>query len=253
MKSLVALMVLSLLPLAAEAAPPCEARSGPGSGVLIELYTSEGCSSCPPADRWFSRLAARADPRQLSQLAFHVDYWDALGWRDPYAQHAFSLRQSRRVGASGRRTVYTPQLMLSDQVQLRWNQESAVEQAIRAAQEKPARADLHLRARGGAQGWRVDLDALAQPGAGAAALYLALYEDGLSSQVRAGENAGSLLRHDRVVRGLWGPWPLGARQLDVRPPTGARPGALGFTAFVQDEAGRTLQALSLPLSVCSGK
>jgi hypothetical protein len=128
-----------------------------------------------------------------------------------------------------------------------------VEQAIRAAQEKPARADLHLRARGGAQGWRVDLDALAQPGAGAAALYLALYEDGLSSQVRAGENAGSLLRHDRVVRGLWGPWPLGARQLDVRPPTGARPGALGFTAFVQDEAGRTLQALSLPLSVCSGK
>jgi hypothetical protein len=99
----------------------------------------------------------------------------------------------------------------------------------------------------------VELDALAPPGARNSRLYLALYEDGLTSQVRAGENAGVSLRHDRVVRGLWGPWPLGTRQLDVHPPKGARPRALGFTAFVQDESGHTLQALSLPLADCAGK
>ena len=248
MKPLIALMALSL-PLATNAAPACEARSGAQSGVLLELYTSEGCSSCPPADRWFSALAASADPRRLSLLAFHVDYWDELGWRDAYAQHVFSLRQSRRVGG---RTVYTPQLMLSDHTHLRWNQGAAVEQAIHAAQQAPSRADLHLRAQRGSEGWRVDLDALAPPGARDARLYLALYEDGLSSQVRAGENAGALLRHERVVRGLWGPWPLGTRHLDVHPPKGATH-ALGFTAFVQDEAGHTLQALSLPLAGCAGK
>jgi hypothetical protein len=253
MNPLVALMALSLLPLAANAAPACEARSGAGSGALLELYTSEGCSSCPPADRWFSALAAKADPRRLSLLAFHVDYWDELGWRDRYAQRAFTQRQSRRVGAVGSRTVYTPQVMLSDELNLRWNQDGAITQAIQSAQQAPARADLHLRAQRGPKGWRVDLDALARPGARDSRLYLALYEDGLSSQVRAGENAGALLRHDRVVRGLWGPWLPGARHLDVQAPLGARPAGLGLTAFLQDESGRTLQALSLPLAGCAGK
>jgi len=250
MKLQIALMVLSLLPMEADAAASCEVRSGPQAGALLELYTSEGCSSCPPADRWFSGLAAGADPVQLSLLAFHVDYWDGLGWRDRFAQHAFTLRQGNRVEAGGSTSVYTPQLMLSQQLHLNWSQAASVLDAVHAAQLRPSLVDLHLRANAQAQGWRVDLESLAHPDARGALMYLALYEDGLTSSVRAGENSGVTLHHDRVVRGLWGPWPVGARHLDVQPPAHARAKFLGLTAFVQDEGGRTLQALSLPLAAC---
>ena len=251
MKLPVALMVLSLLPLDADAGAACEARSGAKAGALLELYTSEGCSSCPPADHYFSSLAAHADPARLSLLAFHVNYWDELGWRDRYAQHAFTLRQGRRMAAAGSRTVYTPQLMLAQQVNLRWNQPASVQEAVESALRNDSLVDLHLRAQPQADGWRVDLDALAHPDARDAQLYLALYEDGLVSPVHAGENSGVTLHHDRVVRGLWGPWPLGARHLDVQPPRQAHAASMGLTAFVQDPAGRTLQALSLPLRGCA--
>jgi hypothetical protein len=251
MKLQIALMVLTLASSPANAASACEARSGARAGALLELYTSEGCSSCPPADRWFGALASRADPQSLSLLAFHVDYWDELGWRDRFARHDFTLRQSRRMAAVGSRTIYTPQLMLSDQLNLRWDQAATVEAAIHAAQQRASTVDLHLRAQPRDGGWRIDLDALAHPDARTGRLYLALYEDNLASSVRSGENAGAQLHHDRVVRGLWGPWPLAARHLDVQPPTGAQAHALGLTLFVQEDAGRTLQALSLPLAACN--
>jgi hypothetical protein len=250
-KPWIALMALSLLPLQAGAASSCEARSGAHAGVLLERYTSEGCSSCPPADRWFSQLAAGADPSRLSLLAFHVDYWDDLGWRDRYARREFTLRQRQRAAAGGSRTIYTPQLMLSERLDLLWNRPATVLAAIDDENKRSSPVDLHLRAQPQEGGWRVDIDALAHPDARGAVLYLALYEDGLSSSVRAGENAGATLRHDRVVRGSWGPWPLAARHLDVRPPAHAHLGEFGLTAFVQEASGRTLQALSLPLGACS--
>jgi hypothetical protein len=187
----------------------------------------------------------------LSLLAFHVDYWDGLGWRDRLAQHAFTLRQGRRVEAGGSRSVYTPQLMLSQQLHLRWSDPAAVQEAIRAAQALPSSVDLQLRAQRHGEGWRVDLDALAHPDAREAQVYLALYENGLASAVDAGENAGTILRHDRVVRGLWGPRPPGTRHLDVNPPSTHAAGDFGLTAFVQDATGRTLQALGLPLRACA--
>jgi hypothetical protein len=156
------------------------------------------------------------------------------------------------VEAGGSTSVYTPQLMLSQQLHLRWNQPASVLAAIHAAQQGPSPGDLHLGAQPQVEGWRVDIDALPHPDARGAQLYLALYENGLSTSVRAGENDGATLHHDRVVRGLWGPWPLAARHLDVRPPARASSKSLGLTAFVQDDRGRTLQALSLPLAACAG-
>jgi hypothetical protein len=250
-------MVMMMLGMAL-APGVCEVRSGAGTGALVELYTSEGCSSCPPADRWFAGLAASANPRDLSLLAFHVDYWNDIGWPDRFSQHAFTQRQSQRVRAGGGRTVYTPQVMLSSQLGLRWNQPQQLAAAIADIQRKAATHALHLRARPEGSHWRVDLDALPVAGAkGAGQLYLALYEDGLSSAVKAGENAGATLHHDRVVRGLWGPWPVaatgGARHLLVTPPAVAKAGSLGLTAFVQDpRTGETMQALSLPLDACAG-
>lgn len=235
----------------------CSARSGPRAGALVELYTSEGCSSCPPADHWFSALAAHADPARLGLLAFHVDYWDQLGWKDAFSQNAFTRRQYARVHAAGGTTVYTPQLMVSNRTGLRWNATGQVAQAIAQQQAEASRYRLGLQASPAAGGWRVALGAAASgervPGSPMA--YLALAQDGLSSTVTRGENAGVHLSHARVVRGLWGPWPIAAgglhRDLLVRPPQGARVGGYQLVAFVQDPAdGRTWQVLGMPLAAC---
>ena len=248
---------MALAPGPARSSAPCEAQSGAGTGALLELYTSEGCSSCPPADRWFSQLAAGADPRGLSLLAFHVDYWDQIGWPDRFARHTFTVRQGRRVRTGGSSTVYTPQVMLSSQLGLRWNQPGQVLAAIEAIRRKPSPVALRLSAQPHSERWLVSLDAMPTSVLGGnPQLFLAMYENGLNTAVRAGENAGATLHHERVVRGLWGPWPMPAagapRRLQVTPPPDARPGQLGLTAFVQNpDTGETLQALSMPLQSCA--
>jgi hypothetical protein len=240
----------------ADGANACQASSGAQTGALVELYTSEGCSSCPPADRWFGELAAHADPRQESLLAFHVDYWDELGWRDRYSRHAYTQRQSNRVGAAGSKTIYTPQVMLSSELGLHWYQPQEVASALAAIQRQPSKLRIDLAARADDAQWRVAIRATpTAPVSANAALYLALYEDDIVSHVKAGENGGATLHHDRVVRGLWGPWPVtakgAARDLQVTLPGDARAAKSGLTAFVQDgKSGQTLQALSLPLGNC---
>ena len=99
------------IPVAAIAA--CDARSGPMTAALVELYTSEGCSSCPPADPQLSRLRQALDPAaEAVPLALHVGYWDYIGWKDPYAQAAFAERQNWLVHASRQRTVYMSQFFV---------------------------------------------------------------------------------------------------------------------------------------------
>jgi hypothetical protein len=105
-----AVTALSSVSVPAYSFAACDARSGPKTAALVELYTSEGCSSCPPADRQLSRLRQALDPAaKVVPLALHVGYWDYIGWKDPYAQAAFGERQNRLVHANQRRTVYTPQ------------------------------------------------------------------------------------------------------------------------------------------------
>src|SRR5687768_4877869 len=101
---------LAVLSGRAQAADPtrCEARSGPHAPAVVELYTSEGCNSCPPADRWLSALKGRDD---VLALAFHVDYWDRLGWADRFADPAHTARQYDKQRGSGARFVYTPQVL----------------------------------------------------------------------------------------------------------------------------------------------
>ena len=257
MRAAILVVGMALMPGVAWSAATCQARSAATTGNLLELYTSEGCSSCPPADRWFGELSADADSQGLSLLAFHVDYWDDIGWPDRFAQHAFTLRQSSRARAGGSSTVYTPQVMLSSRLDLRWNKPAQVVAALAEAGRKPSGVELQLSARPNSDKWLVEIRASQLLRADSnPRIYLAMYENGLSSTVKAGENAGSTLRHERVVRGLWGPWPLAAtgttRALQVTAPKLANPANLGFTAFVQDEkSGVTLQALSLALKDCA--
>ncbi|MGH8632371.1 MAG: DUF1223 domain-containing protein, partial [Burkholderiales bacterium] len=107
------IVLMLTLATAAQAAPTCEATSASRRVALLELYTSEGCSSCPPADRFMRSLEARGfDSGKVVALAFHVDYWDSLGWRDRFAQPGFSLRQRSAADRAGARFVYTPQFLL---------------------------------------------------------------------------------------------------------------------------------------------
>ncbi len=241
----------------ADGAATCHEQSNTQLGSLIELYTSEGCSSCPPADRWFSRMAKTADPKQLSLLAFHVDYWDSLGWPDRFARPAYTERQSRRVRAAGSTTIYTPQVMLSAVLGLHWYQPDAVAVALSQGQQLPAKVRIELGAHPEDSHWRVTVKATVTAAISQhAELYLAFYENDLISRIKAGENSGATLHHDRVVRGFWGPWPMTAngavQDLRVSLPSDANLANSGLTAFVQDsENGETLQALSLPLAQCN--
>lgn len=255
----VASMTLTMTANAVAAAGPvCSASSGAQRGALLELYTSEGCSSCPPADRWFAAQAAGADPVKLSLLAFHVDYWDSIGWPDRFGTAAYSARQAMRVAQSGSDSVYTPQVMLGTHTGLPWQSPGRAMAAVNVINAQASPLALTLTAAAPvAERWRINLQATPlAPKLAPASIYLALYQDGLSTQVRAGENNGVTLHHERVVRALYGPWPLTVmrwmRDIEVAPPRDAHGGRFGLTAFVQaNSTGEVLQALSLPLAKCA--
>jgi hypothetical protein len=182
-------LALSLPAAAVAAAPVCEAVSGDHLTPVIELYTSEGCSSCLPADQWLSGLKGKPVVAQ----AFHVAYWDDIGWKDRFANPAFTLRQRELAGANGRGSIYTPQLLRNGRDWRNWQQPG---QAIDA--RALARAAISLR-----QGDSADLfEARVAPAAavGAWTAYWTVTEHEHSSRVKAGENAGEYLKHDFVVR-----------------------------------------------------
>lgn len=225
----------------------CSVRSGERIVPLVELYTSEGCSSCPPADRWLSRQIASGSDR-ANWLAFHVDYWDELGWPDRFASPRHTERQRQRVNAAGESTVYTPQVMIGPQVRTVWRAEPAVERALTAA-AGPAKAALALNLQRTPRGGVVGLGASVLPSAHGARVWLARTLDDQTTTVRAGENDGAALRHDRVVVDLWGPWPVGASSLSKRIAFDASI-AGDFTAFIETADGRVLQSLRLPGGEC---
>lgn len=237
--------------LNADAAEQCSARSSATVMPLVELYTSEGCSSCPPADRW---LTSKFRDSRANWLAFHVDYWDDIGWPDRFASPLYTQRQRQRVGVSGGTTVYTPQVMLGTDVRASWRADSSFNKALQAQSRQPAKAGLALRMQPQGNDWQLVLGAARVPGHASgndgAQVWLAQYSDDQTTQVRAGENRGQTLHHDRVVRRLYGPWPLNeilSQDVQVKPVAGR----WGVTAFVQDARGATLQSLSLSPAACA--
>ena len=219
------------------AADQCEARAGAKPPAIVELYTSEGCSSCPPADRWLSQMKNTPD---VIALAFHVNYWDRLGWPDRFANAATTERQHVLQRASGARFVYTPQVIVDGRDWPQWSGGAALPRAAAI----PAPTLLLQR-----EGQRVT--ASVGPSRSALSGYWAVLEDGHSSRVRAGENAGSTLTHDHVVT-LYQPvaaWPAGeaARRWELTlpaPTAGAKARAVAFV--VTDPATqRPLQAVRL--------
>lgn len=237
-RTLIPALFLTLLAQPALAA--CAADSGDRRQHLLELYTSEGCSSCPPADAFLSGLKQESG---VWPLAFHVDYWNHLGWPDRFARPEFSQRQRTGADRNGGRFVYTPQFVLDGRDWRRgWDKAP-----WRQRQAEPAgRLTLRIDP-GGADRLLVSGTWKGEPGQ----VYLAVHESNLESEVRSGENAGRRLRHDFVVRELVGPLAIvaGGFSQGFGLHRSWKPADLGITAFVT-AAGGTAALQAVGHAVC---
>ena len=198
-----AVVLLALAGCRSGAATVPEARAdepaASAKGVaVVELFTSEGCSSCPPADDVLADLARTSD-RPVYALAFHVDYWDDLGWPDRFASHENTMRQRAYARAFGRGGVYTPQMIVGGAEQFTGSDRDRATAAVARALSRPADVQLVIHPHASGPG-AVTLD-FGAPGAPAGAvLNVAVVERSASTSVRAGENAGRTLHHANVVR-----------------------------------------------------
>ena len=239
--ALLALLTVSAIGTA-QAGPSCSARTSATATPVVELYTSEGCSSCPPADKWLSRVKPDAS---VVALAFHVDYWDRLGWKDRFASAAFTQRQTQQQRPSGARFVYTPQIIIDGADRPDWPGATiAPRSAATVAAELTRDGDR--------------ITAVVSPLAGAPsrlAAYWAVTEQGHVSAVKSGENEGVTLHHDFVVRD-YRPVPAWATRPDsttLNFDLSADPSARAETAhprqvnlvIVNADTGRPVQAIKL--------
>ena len=257
----VALTMLVTSGLANAASAICSAHSPAHRVALVELYSSEGCNSCPPADNWLSQWKNSGATQSIVPLALHVDYWNSLGWTDRFSQHRFTERQQALTDLAGGHTIYTPEIFVSGRELRSWSQRDSFESRIGKVVAEPAQANvaLELKAQQAPGAFNVAAQftsKLADP-AGQLEAYVAVYENSLSSQVGAGENSGVTLHHERVVRQWIGPVPLVAGNAQIRRDIHIQDAAadanlnapadrFGVVAFVENAAtGDVLQVAEL--------
>lgn len=214
--------------------------------VLLELFTSEGCSSCPPADELLAQLSESGvvEDTPVIALELHVDYWNYLGWRDPFSDGAYSSRQDAYVRFMGLRGPYTPQLVVDGRFDVLGSSGTRARAAILTAADAK-RARLQLTIDRATDTLRVASSDL--PGQ-RVVLYVAVTERGLKTQVRRGENAGRTLAHGPVVRWMKGVARGDAGSLRAEVPLQLsktwRRDRLRVVAFVQDEKTGQVQGAS---------
>lgn len=202
-----ALLALAASLPATHSEPAHGAEAERPGAVLLELFTSQGCSSCPAADRLLSRIgeAGSLGGVEVIPLAYHVDYWDRLGWEDPFASAEWSRRQRRYGNTFEPYSVYTPQVVVGGREHAVGSDEDRLAALVRsiASGASPARVGLRVTGPSAAR-----LRVTVAPAVGGAAIgrdvvvAVALYENGLETRVGAGENARRTLREDYVVRRL---------------------------------------------------
>jgi hypothetical protein len=213
--------------------------------VVLELFTSEGCSSCPPADELLSHIGSSA--AGLIPLAYHVDYWDRLGWSDPFSSSQWTARQVVYIRAMELGGPYTPQIVIGGKWQCVGSDPRAVANAIAAARARPPAGLVTLRTSPPAAGShklnvRIGARMLRSTGDRALIVVLAIYENGLMAKIDAGENRGRKLSYDYTVRKIVPVFELNAapgRALENEISVDLDPSwkleHLGVAAFIQDE------------------
>jgi len=231
--------ILSLLVLSAAAA-----FAQPRAAVVVELFTSEGCSSCPPADALLMRLARSAPDVEVIPLSEHVDYWNHLGWKDPFSASLFSARQQDYGRMFRLESVYTPQMVVNGEVQFLGSDRVRAEEEIRKAAQAPhAHAELSRLADDMV---RIKIDSVPE-GVRSADMFLAITDTFLQTDVSNGENAGRHLQHTGVVRSLSSIGHLDTKKataytadakINLRPQW--RSPNLKLVVFVQDRATRKI-------------
>ncbi|AXC09470.1 hypothetical protein ACPOL_0083 [Acidisarcina polymorpha] len=229
----------SLVVFAALSVPCLAANPGSPSPVLVELFTSEGCSSCPPADRLLAQID-RSQPiadAHVIVLSEHVDYWNSLGWQDPYSSHRWSERQNSYAERFGLESVYAPQMVVNGKHQVSGNDPSAVREAIRQATSSPRTSisigDLHQIGEHLEIGYSADA-------APHTSLFAVLADASDRSSVERGENAGRTLDHVAVARTLARVAPLNGtlvnQTFDIALPLNNKGRPLRLILFAQNEA-----------------
>ncbi len=201
--------------------------------TVLELFTSQSCSSCPPADALLGELASQ--PGVLA-LALHVDYWDRLGWKDPYSSAAYTARQRHYAALLNDDSIYTPELVVDGRSGVVGSDRPAVASVIATAKAQP---QVALRVSRSAAGIVVD----APSGPGPATLMLAGYDPHHITRVGGGENGGRTLEETNIVRALApaGTWTGAATQFTLAKPAGER-----AAVFLQRADGRIIGAAILP-------
>jgi hypothetical protein len=242
-------LVGSLLSFSVFASQPIVVSSGDRQTAVIELYTSEGCSSCPPADRWLSELvAAPGSDLDLLALSFHVDYWDYLGWKDRFSNADYTRRQ-RMLGANNlQRTIYTPEFFVNgmeargtanilDKIQTVNRQSAPLNLELTVSREDSELVmELHSPPR--------------RETIGQIHHHYLVYENDLSTDVKRGENSGRVLHHQRVVRYMS---PARSLQVDNRHRIAIEPDwepeNIGVAVVVTSPGGQHyLQAVHTPVA-----
>ena len=261
--AIVVMVVLSIGAWILAVAPQSLRGSDPGSGartpVLVELFTSEGCSSCPPADRFLQTLDEQPIAgTEMIVLSEHVDYWNHIGWKDPYSASFYSQRQSAYAKRFGLDSVYTPQMVVDGTSEFVGSNSGLADKAFRKALGVP-KLPVHLSSiSAGASNTlhaHLETGALdASFGPREADVYVAVALNRAESQVSAGENAGHRLAHVSVVKSLTkvGALKQGqvlAQDVQLKLELGSDPRSLRLIAFVQEpRQGRVLGAAVMPVT-----
>ena len=219
-----------------------QSRESPSKpGILVELFTSEGCSSCPPADEVLRQLDAQAGKTssQLVVLSEHVDYWDRTGWRDRFSSHEYTERQQEYTQRLHVPEPYTPEMVVDGRSEFTGNNTDRLQAALRdAAAHRKASLQISAQEINPTQ-LMVDLTVGSLPGGSKRAdLYLALADNQDQTQVKGGENSGRSLQHVAVLRSLQKVGKIesegGQKQVKFRLPKSDSPGNFRLVAFVQE-------------------
>lgn len=233
----------------ASAAGPLVGPAAEGGFALVELFTSEGCSSCLPADRVLAAIDREASAKgaPVFMLAWHVDYWDRLGWKDRFSSASWTERQTRY---SVDRGLYTPQMVVNGTAQFVGSDRARASEAVRGALAQTSKARIAVVQRPAATKDGLAVSVSAEQVPPGARLHVALTETGLTTVVKRGENAGRTLQHVHAVRahasGTAGY--SKKRALTLRPPADLDRKRARLVAWAQDEAGRVLAATSSRLT-----
>ncbi len=238
LRQAIGLQALSLLVCGPAIAQVCTVKSGEKITPVIELYTSEGCSSCPPADKWLSTLKDTVATSAVAPVvqAFHVNYWDYIGWKDRFAAPEYTARQRQVSAWQNSRQIYTPQIVGNGRDMRNWNrwneglETASVSIALKHESNNVFSAQVQA------------------PTGVAWGAYWTVTEDGHTSNVKAGENKGESLKHDFVVRQYQaaGNYAGASRLvLQTEAKNALHPRRINLVVF-NPQTGKPLQALSLP-------